>query len=293
MPLRVHGFALVGAIGCAPPDAESPPPSVDEAIRTVFSQFQDDDPSELVDAVRRTLVPMIDDKIARVEQPDDDLDPGWYLELPPLPTSSLGDLQMPEGVSADDQSVPTSRVNRSAFTVADFRRVAANEDGTCLEAATTKWARRSFASDPSCFAEGFCDELTGVQATLKDNPLLKIWYDQRLEHRVIDIGDDETGPIDALITRGSNDQRWFSQNGNKSWDQLWTLQIVADTDEGAVRFSALWASLQVALLSDALLEQSVRGGLAQEANWRDHFLETGEAHPNCNHDRGAEMPDRW
>ncbi len=289
-------------VACAPepPPAENPPPEIEDATTFIFTNFRTEKVSDLEFAVAE-LLPFIEQKLAAVKKPEEPLDASWYVELDRLDEELLGDLEMPEGVTSEEQKFPLGRVRSSAFPVADVVELATEPNRVCLESETTLWAERSFTSDTECFVDGSCDSLQAVQETYKQNPLTAIWYDQQWDHRTLQIEVDGE-PRDVLLTQGWLEERFFSESGGNSWDQIWSLDILVDTPEGSVGYNAYWTSLQVTLLGDRLLEDSLRTGLQQTADWTEVFLETGESTEDCNDairgndntdPRLFEKPDRW
>lgn len=292
---------VLAAVGCAEPEELEPLPDADpEAIvdtegvsAFLFKHFDDTDTTNMERALSEVLVPLMRARIEAVSDPSDPLDPSWLADLPTLTEDDLGTLNMPEGVTSGEQKFPTARVRTSAFTVADNRTLATEPNRICLESETTLWAEREFTSDETCFADGTCDRLTILQPTYKQNPIARIWYDQLFDLRVFTIDDGNGGEVQALVTRGWLEERWFSRNGTNSWDQIWSLDVIIDDGEGSIGWNAYWTSLQIALLGDDLFLNSVREGLHQTAYWTEGYLETGNAHPDCPTARDNDMPDRW
>lgn len=295
------GAALVVmAAGCTPPPELEPLSVDDQQISAfLFERFDAADATEFERGIVEVLLPLMRGRIAAVGDPGDPMDDGWLADLPVLTEDQLGTLSMPEGVTSEEQKFPLARVRQSGFTVADNRALATEPNRICLESETTRWATRDFTSDATCFADGSCDELTVLQPTYKQNPLARIWYDQLFDIRVIDLQLDKKTTVEALVTRGWTEEVWYSRDGSNSWDQIWSLDILIDDGEGgSIGWNAYWTSLQVLGLTDGLLESSIREGLHQTAYWTEHFMDTGEAHPDCtegpvNNDRSDEMPTRW
>ncbi|MEN0062272.1 MAG: hypothetical protein AAGA48_08975 [Myxococcota bacterium] len=288
----VRWSVLGTLVACAPPDAEDVPAEIGEATEFLFAHLDDEDPTAIQRVIAETVLPFVLQKLDAIDDPSDPMDPGYYTDLQPLPEGSLGDLSMPEGTTSADQRVPVARVRRTTNRAADFRELAAVTDRTCIESETTHWAERSFLTDADCYARGDCDWLSAVQPTLKVNPLASIWYDQHLEQRELQVEVDGAS-FDATLARSFLTERWFSRNGNNQWDQLWTLDVTVDRPDGAVTWNAYWSALQVTLLSDAILASSIRAGMVEAGAWADHFVEQGVAHPDCPHERGQPMPERW
>lgn len=291
------GLAL-GVAGCE----EEPPPPLNEDGQTIsaflFRHFDDADTKEMVRGLEEVLLPLMRTRVAAVADPSDDMSSDWLAELPTLEEEDLGTLTMPTGVTSAEQKFPYARVRVSDHPVADHRTLALEPNRICLESETTRWAEREFTSDTACFGDGSCSRLTAVQATYKQNPLAKIWYDQLFDLRVFELDDGAGGTVEALVTRGWIEERWFSRNGGNSWDQIWSLDVVIDEGEGSLGWNAYWTSLQVSLLTDGLLRDSIQGGLHQSAYWTEHFMNSGNAHEDCtggpvNNDRDDEMPERW
>lgn len=289
----VQWWVVGGWLACAPPDAEDVPQEIGEATEFLFSRLDDKDPSSLERVLSETVLPFVLQKLAAVEDPSDPFDPGYYTDLQPLREDRLGALMMPEGTTSADQRVPVARVRRTPFGTADFRELSAIPERTCIESETTEWALREYSTDPDCYARGECEWLAAVQPTLKVNALASIWYDQHLDQRELSVEiDGET--YGATVARSWLTERWYSRSGNNQWDQLWTLDVTVDQPEGgAVTWNAYWSALQVQLLSDGILASSIRAGMVEAGTWADYFIEEGSPHPDCPHERGLPMPERW
>ena len=135
------------AMGCEPePEpAEEPPPEAADRTQDLFTQFNDEDPAELVTALEQ-LLPFMREKLGGVPDGADGMDVAWFAEIPRLEEDALGDLQMPEGVTSAEQKFPLARIRQSAFPVADQRALATEVNRICIESETTKWAEREFTS---------------------------------------------------------------------------------------------------------------------------------------------------
>lgn len=289
------GALAVAAMGCAEPEVLEPLSVDDQAISGfLFQHFDDADPTEMTRGIDEILVPLMLARLENVKDRNDPLDGGWLADLPVITEKELGTLSMPAGVTVAEQKFPTARVRESAFSVADNRALAVEPNRVCLESETTLWAEREFTSDAACFADGTCDRITILQPTYKQNPIARIWYDQLFDIRVFTIDDGKGNTYEAMVSRGWLEERWFSRSGNNSWDQIWSLDVIIDDGNGgSLGWNAYWTSLQIDLLGDDLLLNSIRDGLHQAAYWSEGFLETGEAHPDCPNDRAADAPERW
>ncbi|MBX2800482.1 MAG: hypothetical protein KTR31_22580 [Myxococcales bacterium] len=289
---------LVGGCSGEPvPDPVEPPPEVANATLFIMEHFDDEDTSDLAFALSEELLPFLQEKWAKVDGGDPDADPeaSPFAEIPAIDAASLGTLSFPtwpEGYSEDDQKFPLAYIRRSAQGMAENRTLAMEVNRVCIESETTLYARREFTEGGDCFGDGSCDDLRVFQPTYKKNPLTEIWYDEFFRYRVIDI--DVGGETrQAMIQRGWIEEPFYAPNGNNVWLMLYSLDVVIEDGDGSFGWNAYWSALDVNLLSDGLLSNSIQEGLRDASNWAETWMATGAADKGCPNDRAEEEPERW
>lgn len=275
-------IAVLG-MACAEPPVEAPQELGDLGLY-LFEHFPADDPREM-EAGLANLVARLGEEDFRVAPED------RAFTMPTLTPEHLGGLSIPTGVSADDQvSVAISGLSR--FPVEEQVRIMVDPVQTCLESEITQWAGRTFLTDPGCFEASTCRELETLTAVhRKLSVLLDLWYDQHKTYRRFLVERADGVEIEVIVGRAWNDEVFEGASGGTTMDQLFHLDVYAETDdETTLRWFSMWSSLSGLLIDNSQYANLVVDGLAEALRFGDEYL--GGEESTCRHDRTAPKPKR-
>jgi hypothetical protein len=205
--------------------------------------------------------------------------------LPILDGDDLGDLSIPDGISADVQ-VPIGIPYESSHPIGQQTQIFVESNQVCIESDTTKWARRDVLAGGDCFASGDCDRLDTVSEVRKENILAKVWYDQYKSYRRVFLDSGE----EVFIGRAWIEEQFLADGEKNSWDQLFQLDVYVENGKTTDRYFAMWSSVTLAGIGDDAYANLVVDGIAQSATFSDEFIDGNIE--TCKNDRGAEKPDR-
>ncbi len=275
--------AVVFASGCAKAPVEAPAELADLSL-FLFEHYMDEDTAELAAGIEN-LRPFIEGADFSLDAKD------RAVTLPKLDGAALGDLSIPAGADVEKQ-VPIGLTSKSDHPLDAHRELATEPNRVCIESDTTVWARREFTTDTACYVDGSCDGLEATQETRKENFLAKVWYDQFVSYRVIDVEDADGNVYEALVSRAWIEEVSPGDGGNSSWDQLFSLEVMIPDGNASMRWTDYWSSITLTGIGDDAYANLVIDGLEQAATWGDAFIANGGPADDCNLDRGAEKPAR-
>lgn len=258
-----------------PPDA---PEEVGDLGRYLFAHFDDDDPDALAAGVSNlAAVVLAQDLTAEVAD--------RAVSMPVLRPVDLGSLRLPDGTSADDQ-VGVAASGVSAYPLDQQLTLLLDPVQTCIESAITVWAGRTFETDPGCFYDG-CDALVTANEVRRDNPVLKVWYDQPKTYRALSLQGDG---VDALVGRAHIDRVFEGDSGANEWRQLFHLDVFVADGDRTIRWFASWSEIAGLLVGDDVLANMTVAGVEEALGFGDELI--GGLPSTCPHDRDAPRPDR-
>jgi len=207
--------------------------------------------------------------------------------LPQLPEDRMGTVTPTDGADASLQ-VPVGVSAISRHDLSANLELIAEPNQVCIDSDTSKFSERVFLTDINCFVDGTCDTLETTQWVRKENALAKIWFELHRNYRTVELEDGRT----AMYARGWLPRVYDSDNGKNTWDQNYSLEVwIPDpSDEGkTLRFYGLWSSVHLDLIGDDAWAVLVKGGLDQNLEWGDEFLDPDVAIDDyCNEDRDAD-----
>ena len=270
------------AVGCATPPPEAPV-ELGALGLYLFEHFEDEDPAE-ISAGWRNLAAFLD---AQSSEATGDR----AVSMPILDGAALGGLSIPEGADAANQ-VPVAIWGPSAFPVGDHPVAIVDPVQTCLEADITVWAGRTFQTDADCFVSGACDRLETETETRRELGIfLNVWYDQPKIYRRFAVEDEERGPFEVIAGRAWIGERFEGDRGGTAMEQLFHLDVIVEQGDAALRWFALWSSIEGGLVGDDLYANLLTSGLEEALQFNEEYLATGEV-TSCPHDRSAPRPPR-
>jgi len=229
----VRGLLLIALIvGCAPP--REAPAELGAIGVFLFADFERT-PSE-VEVAAATLAGILE---AEVDWEGERRDRRF--DSPILTLEDLHDVEHPD---ADPElQSPVAQTRASAFSVADHARLQLEADHAPWEPSSPNQYDRTFPEDPTCWADGTCDELKTDNRILKENVLYTVLYDTRKHLRRFELPDGRA----AMVSRTWSEEQGQGEAGRATIDQNYASEAwLEGPDGGTRRIQFAWSSVTLA-----------------------------------------------
>ncbi len=217
------------------------------------------------------------------------VDPVWdvadrAVTLPTLAAEDLGGAPETPGAVVEEQ-VPVALLWTSRHPIQEHFLLNVEENQVCIDSGSSVYHRRSFVTDPGCFAEGSCDHLETLAEIRREEAIADFWYDYATDFRRVPLDGE-----DALVSRGWLLAAAVSDGGEATFHQSYMLDVrIAHPDDAGqtLRFYGIWSSLEMTGVTNDLYSLLIRNGIQESFEFADDFVE-GEL---CENDRDH-VPER-
>ncbi len=164
----------------------------------------------------------------------------------------------------------------SPWSTAEHVLLIVAEDQTPAQP-TAPLYQRSFTqgSDPDCFAERACMQLTSMNEVRRENLLMSVNFTVAKDYRWVRVENEEGGERWGIIARS-----WFSESfpadsgGSTLW-QSFTLDLWLDQPEGGLlRYESMWTETEIPGVTDPdIVRGTIRVSLSDTFDAEDSYLE--------------------
>jgi hypothetical protein len=269
-------------VGCKKEAPEAPKELADLGL-FFMAHFEDEDPGELGAAVIN-LAPWVRDADYEADLVD------RALAMPVLDGDNLGGLSIPPGADASLQT-PVALAGISKHALDKQYGAMFEKNRVCLSSDSTVWAERSMDEGDDCLKGGGCELASGTTEERKETLIADVWIDSLQEYRHIDAEDADGNVVEAVVSRNWTEKVFAADgNGDKSWDQQFSLEVYIADGSNTLRWSVFWSSVTLPIGDDYYVGL-VREGLDQSFEFTESFL-AGGVSDDCGNDRNLAKPDR-
>lgn len=262
----VAAAILIALTACAPPiDA---PTELDEVTAWLFARFEDEQYGALELGLAHLEAALADSDLD-VEAVD------RAVSLQPLSQGDVAGLTRPDRSLEDLVSVGLPFA--SAFDPEAYAGVVILPDQTAVEPDSHNTYDRAFLepTDPSCFPDRGCGLLRTWNTIVKESAVMSIPYETGRDFRWVEVGEPGSERW-ALLDRSWMEQEAPGDQAQVAMYQVFSLSAVLPTDDGAVRWVALWTESYVLGVDDTIVANAAVDSLQATFEAGEDWLSGGD-----------------
>jgi len=259
--------ATVGVLTLASGCHEIPeaPTELSELSTYLYRHFDNEDPAYLSAGMGNLRAFFL----------DVDMDQAWQdlsYEVDRLTEDDVVGLELPDRDLAD--TLPVALVTSSAFTPTQHAEVIILADQTPVEPAAPDLYDRFFLdpTDPSCFPDRSCGVLRALNDIHRKNLVVDLRMETYKDYRWVELGEEGSGEWGAL-SRSWLPESCIGDEGAVALYQTYTIDLFLPTEDGAIRYMAIWPETVITGVGDETLEYTSRLGLHQIFDATEEYLE--------------------
>ncbi len=192
--------------------------------------------------------------------------------LDPLTMDDLDGIVHPDADPAT--TLPVGLVTASAFGPREQVDVILLEDQTPVEPNSPNQYDREFTEpgDPECFRDQDCVLVRSMNDIVKENFLMTIPYQMHKDFRWIEMCEEGSTNWAVLGKSWCEDEAW-GEGGDNVILQSYSIDVFMPSNDGGVRYMALWSESDIAGFGDDTVEYSIKLGIHQVFVATEEYLE--------------------
>ena len=262
--LFTAGLSLLLA-GCTPPIEA--PTELHEVTAWLFARFETDQAGVLEAGVSNLEQALLELDLAL---PAADR----AVSLVPLTEEHVSGLERPD--RSLDGLVSVALPFDTAFGPEEHAELVILADQAPVEPDSPDTYDREFLAptDPSCFPDRDCRLLRTWNAITKESAVMSIPYETGRDFRWVEIGETGSGRW-ALLDRSWMEQEAPGAQDQTALYQVFSLSAALPTDDGAVRYAALWTESYVLGVDDTIIANAAADSLEATFEAVEQHLQGG------------------